>query len=72
MCCLRPKRDYATLVRGIDRHGHFTPEPVPHADLDPDAVAAHREILARHTALLMSDMPANAKRRGGSAKAWLK
>ena len=25
----RVETDYATLVRGTDRHGHFLPEPVP-------------------------------------------
>ncbi len=35
------KVDYATLVRGEDRHGHFRPEPQPAFDLDP---AGLREI----------------------------
>lgn len=31
--------DSASLVRGVDRYGHFTPEPVPAHDFDPVAVA---------------------------------
>ncbi len=37
-------RDCATLVRGVDTYHHFDPEPVPKADLDPEAVEAHRRI----------------------------
>lgn len=42
-----PVRLSATLVRGRDAHGHFDPEPRPEADLDPAAVAAHRDSDAR-------------------------
>jgi hypothetical protein len=38
-----PTRLSATLVRGHDAYGHFDLEPRPVADLDPAAVAAHRE-----------------------------
>ncbi|MCW5655821.1 phytanoyl-CoA dioxygenase family protein [Hydrogenophaga sp.] len=34
-------RESALLVRGVDRHGHFDPEPYPRADLDEAARAAH-------------------------------
>ena len=37
-------RDCATLVRGVDTYHYFDPEPVPSADLDPEAVEAHRRI----------------------------
>ena len=37
-------RDWATLVRGVDTHGNFIPEPRPARDLDPAAVAFHKEI----------------------------
>ncbi len=37
-------RDWATLVRGVDTYGHFAPEPRPVRDLDPAAVAFHREV----------------------------
>jgi len=37
-------RDSATLVRGVDTHHHFDPEPAPKTDLDPDAVELHRRI----------------------------
>ena len=42
----RVATDYATLVRGEDRHGHFLPEPVPAALMHPDALAFHDEIAA--------------------------
>lgn len=38
-------RESATLVRGTDRFGHFDLEPVPSADLHPDAVAYHGRII---------------------------
>ena len=37
-------RDWATLVRGVDTFGNFIPEPRPARDLDPAAVAFHKEI----------------------------
>lgn len=37
-------RDWATLVRGIDRFGHFEPEPRPKTELDADALAFHRMV----------------------------
>lgn len=37
-------RDSATLVRGVDEYHHFDMEPAPRADLDPDAVAVHRQV----------------------------
>jgi hypothetical protein len=46
-------RDSAMLVRGVDRFGHFDPEPRPAADFDPVAVAAHAAVMKRHTELLM-------------------
>jgi non-heme Fe2+,alpha-ketoglutarate-dependent halogenase len=42
-----PTRLSATLVRGHDRFGHFDLEPQPVADLDPAAIAAHRDSDAR-------------------------
>lgn len=38
-------RDFAVLVRGEDRHGHFELVPPPEEDLAPDALAWHRRIL---------------------------
>jgi hypothetical protein len=35
------------LVRGHDTYGHFDLEPAPAADLDPIAIAAHRDSDAR-------------------------
>tara|TARA_B100000579_G_scaffold398072_1_gene378107 strand:- start:74 stop:925 length:852 start_codon:yes stop_codon:yes gene_type:complete len=40
----RTDRDFATLVRGKDRYGHFETEPRPRATMDPDAVRYHEEI----------------------------
>ena len=37
----------ATLVRGVDRHGHFDPEPAPDGDQTDAAIAAHRDSLER-------------------------
>ena len=39
--------DSATLVRGEDRYGHFELEPVPQADMAPEALAYHAEIARR-------------------------
>jgi ectoine hydroxylase-related dioxygenase (phytanoyl-CoA dioxygenase family) len=44
--------DSATLVRGVDRHGHFAHEPRPARDLDPEFVALHREISSRNARIL--------------------
>ena len=35
----RHSRPTATLVRGVDRHGHFASDPVPERDMDPAIVA---------------------------------
>jgi len=37
-------RDWATLVRGVDEHRNFEPEPRPRVDLDPDTVAFHKMV----------------------------
>jgi Phytanoyl-CoA dioxygenase (PhyH) len=37
-------RDWATLVRGKDSYGHFQPEYVPKRDLDPEALAFHKQV----------------------------
>ncbi|MBI1775871.1 MAG: phytanoyl-CoA dioxygenase family protein [Proteobacteria bacterium] len=55
-------RDSASLVRGIDRYGHFEPEPTPRDECGPETQAAHAAVIKRHTALLMA----------GSAKSELK
>jgi ectoine hydroxylase-related dioxygenase (phytanoyl-CoA dioxygenase family) len=44
--------DTATLVRGEDPYGHFTPEPVPQADLDAAALAAHQAVLEQQRKIL--------------------
>ncbi|MCX7630194.1 MAG: phytanoyl-CoA dioxygenase family protein [Geminicoccaceae bacterium] len=41
------KIDSATLVRGVDRYGHFEPERRPRADLDPEAIAHYDEVTER-------------------------
>jgi len=45
-------RDCATLVRGVDEYRHFDVEPVPKADLDPEAVALHRRITEQANQIL--------------------
>lgn len=44
--------DSATLVRGVDRYGHFAPEPRPTADLEPEMVALHKRITERNAQIL--------------------
>ncbi len=39
------REDFAMLVRGEDRYGHFLPVPAPRQDLSDDALAWHRRIL---------------------------
>lgn len=46
---LGPGRLTASLVRGIDRYGHFDPEPRPQTDYDAAARAAHADAIARYT-----------------------
>lgn len=40
----RVETDFATLVRGEDRFGHFQEEAMPMATMHPDAVAEHQRI----------------------------
>lgn len=51
---VRPKvgPDSAVLARGTDRLGHFAHEPRPVADLDPEAMRAHRTYLTMRNAIL--------------------
>ena len=44
--------DSATLVRGVDEHHHFAPEPRPTSDMDPAFVALHKEIAERNARIL--------------------
>ena len=46
-------RDSAMLVRGVDRYGHFDPEPRPKRDLDAEALRAHAEAVDRKVAVFM-------------------
>jgi non-haem Fe2+, alpha-ketoglutarate-dependent halogenase len=45
--------DTATLVRGVDRYGHFEPERRPDADCSPDALAYHAAVTGAHAQILM-------------------
>jgi hypothetical protein len=45
-------RDSATLVRGVDRFGHFELEPRPGADLEPRMLSLHTDITARQAKIL--------------------
>ena len=47
-------RDSATLVRGVDTHGHFDMEPRPKRDLDESALAAHADAVGRQVKALYS------------------
>lgn len=40
-------RDTATLVRGVDRYGHFGEEPRPRFDMDPVAVEYLEQLLSK-------------------------
>ncbi len=44
--------DSATLVRGVDEHHHFAPEPRPSRDMDPAFVALHTQITERNAQIL--------------------
>jgi len=44
--------DSATLVRGVDRYGHFTHEQAPEFDMSPAAVARHAAFTAAQAATL--------------------
>ena len=48
-------RDLATLVRGVDKYGHFEPEQRPEFDMAPSAQAHHAEVMARINQVLMRD-----------------
>ena len=45
--------DAATLVRGVDRFGHFAAEERPDADMSESALAHHAAITGAHAAILM-------------------
>ena len=47
--------DWATLVRGVDRHGNFELEPRPDADMSPAAQAYHTAVVGGHTKILMRE-----------------
>ena len=44
--------DSATLVRGVDDHHHFAPEPRPARDMDPEFVELHHRITERNAQIL--------------------
>jgi ectoine hydroxylase-related dioxygenase (phytanoyl-CoA dioxygenase family) len=46
------ERDSASLVRGVDRYGHFDPEQPPAFDLSPEAVARHAAIMKQQGEIL--------------------
>ena len=47
--------DSATLVRGVDRFGHFEAEQVPEADMSDAAVAYHAAVTGAHAKILMRE-----------------
>lgn len=48
---LEVQNDTATLARGEDKYGHFELEPRPTADLAPEAVAYHADIMRRRAGI---------------------
>jgi non-haem Fe2+, alpha-ketoglutarate-dependent halogenase len=46
-------QDSATLVRGVDRFGHFEHERRPDADMSPAAMAHHAAVTGAHAEILM-------------------
>jgi hypothetical protein len=64
--------DSATLVRGVDVHRHFEPEPRPSRDMDPEFVALHKRIAERNARILyrgtgvQSYNDPRSRRTGGS------
>lgn len=50
---IKQPRDTATLVRGVDRYGHFEPERRPDADCSPAALAYHAAVTGAHAQILM-------------------
>jgi len=64
--------DSATLVRGVDVHRHFEPEPRPSRDMDPEFVALHKRIAERNARILyrgtgvQSYNDPRSRRSGGS------
>lgn len=55
-------RDWATLVRGTDRYGHFAPEYRPTRDLEPEALAFHRTVTEEQVRVLYRGTDKNAYR----------
>jgi non-heme Fe2+,alpha-ketoglutarate-dependent halogenase len=47
--------DWATLVRGVDRHGNFELEQRPDADMSDTALAYHEAVIGGHSKILMRD-----------------
>jgi non-haem Fe2+, alpha-ketoglutarate-dependent halogenase len=47
--------DWATLVRGVDRHGNFELEQRPDADMSDSAQAYHAAVVGGHSKILMRD-----------------
>jgi non-haem Fe2+, alpha-ketoglutarate-dependent halogenase len=47
--------DWATLVRGVDRHGNFELEQRPDADMSESAQAYHTAVVGGHAKILMRD-----------------
>lgn len=47
--------DWATLVRGTDRYGHFELEQQPDADMSQAAQAYHAAVVGGHAQILMRD-----------------
>ena len=55
-------RTTATLVRGVDDHGHFDPEPRPTADYDEAALAFHADAIERVERILYESAAETGRR----------
>lgn len=55
------EQDFATLVRGEDRFGHFTNVPAPTANFTPESLALYDEIRAAQAKAMMAGAKADSK-----------
>lgn len=54
-------RSTALRVRGVDRYGHFDPEPIPTTDFDPVAVAFHARAIERLSEIGRASAPTHGE-----------
>ena len=59
-------KDFATLVRGVDRYGFYELEPSPKAELDQDALAYHAMVCDFQAKILYANTDVEPFARAGS------